>query len=48
MAHVPPARHWGVEFSETPEGRPYGIDSGFRDPLGNSIRFTEVRLPATV
>ncbi len=38
----------GVEFSEAPEERPYGIDSGFRDPSGNSIRLTEVRLPATV
>jgi uncharacterized glyoxalase superfamily protein PhnB len=36
----------GVEFSETPEERPYGIDSGFRDPSGNSIRLTEVKLPA--
>jgi uncharacterized glyoxalase superfamily protein PhnB len=32
----------GVEFSETPERRPYGIDSGFRDPSGNSIRLTQV------
>jgi predicted enzyme related to lactoylglutathione lyase len=38
----------GVEFSETPEERPYGVDSGFRDPSGNSIRLTEVRLPAEV
>ena len=38
----------GVEFSEAPEERPYGIDSGFRDPSGNSIRLTEVRLPAGV
>src|SRR2546423_5159855 len=38
----------GVEFSEEPEERPYGIDSGFRDPSGNSIRLTEVRLPASV
>jgi uncharacterized glyoxalase superfamily protein PhnB len=38
----------GVEFTETPEERPYGIDSGFRDPSGNSIRLTEVRLPAAV
>jgi uncharacterized glyoxalase superfamily protein PhnB len=38
----------GVEFSETPEERPYGIDSGFRDPSGNSIRLTEVKLPAEV
>jgi catechol 2,3-dioxygenase-like lactoylglutathione lyase family enzyme len=36
----------GVEFTEAPEERPYGIDSGFRDPSGNSIRLTEVRLPA--
>jgi len=36
----------GVEFSEAPEDRPYGIDSGFRDPSGNSIRLTEVKLPA--
>jgi uncharacterized glyoxalase superfamily protein PhnB len=33
----------GVEFSEPPEDRPYGIDSGFRDPSGNSIRVTQVR-----
>ncbi len=33
----------GVEFSETPEERPYGIDSGFRDPSGNSFRLTQVR-----
>ncbi|MCW2987823.1 MAG: hypothetical protein JWM24_761 [Solirubrobacterales bacterium] len=37
----------GVEFSEPPEERPYGIDSGFRDPSGNSLRLTEVKLPAT-
>ena len=33
----------GVEFGEAPEERPYGIDSGFRDPSGNSIRVTQVR-----
>jgi catechol 2,3-dioxygenase-like lactoylglutathione lyase family enzyme len=38
----------GVEFTETPEERPYGIDCGFRDPSGNSIRLTEVKLPAGV
>jgi uncharacterized glyoxalase superfamily protein PhnB len=32
----------GVEFSEPPEERPYGIDSGFRDPSGNSLRLTQV------
>jgi uncharacterized glyoxalase superfamily protein PhnB len=41
-------RSRGVEFTETPEERPYGIDCGFRDPSGNSIRLTEVKLPATV
>jgi uncharacterized glyoxalase superfamily protein PhnB len=33
----------GVEFTEAPEQRPYGIDAGFRDPSGNSIRLTELR-----
>ena len=32
----------GVEFTEAPEERPYGIDSGFRDPFGNSFRLTQV------
>jgi uncharacterized glyoxalase superfamily protein PhnB len=36
----------GVEFTEEPEERPYGIDSGFRDPSGNAIRLTQVREPA--
>ena len=36
-------RSRGVEFTETPEERPYGIDSGFRDPSGNNIRLTQVR-----
>ena len=38
----------GVEFTEPPEDRPYGIDSGFRDPSGNSIRLTQVREMAAV
>jgi predicted enzyme related to lactoylglutathione lyase len=38
----------GVEFVEEPEERPYGIDSGFRDPSGNHIRLTQVREIATV
>jgi uncharacterized glyoxalase superfamily protein PhnB len=33
----------GVEFTEEPEERPYGIDSGFRDPSGNALRLTQVR-----
>jgi predicted enzyme related to lactoylglutathione lyase len=32
----------GVEFSEQPEERPYGIDAGFRDPSGNAFRLTQV------
>jgi predicted enzyme related to lactoylglutathione lyase len=32
----------GVEFTDTPEQRPYGIDAGFRDPSGNSFRLTQV------
>jgi catechol 2,3-dioxygenase-like lactoylglutathione lyase family enzyme len=38
----------GVDFSEEPEERPYGIDSAFRDPSGNSIRLTQVRELAAV
>jgi uncharacterized glyoxalase superfamily protein PhnB len=37
----------GVEFLEEPEERPYGIDSGFRDPSGNQFRLTQVRELAT-
>ncbi|HUB99591.1 MAG TPA: VOC family protein [Solirubrobacterales bacterium] len=32
----------GVEFTEAPEQRPYGIDCGFRDPSGNPLRLTQV------
>ena len=38
----------GVEFTEAPEERPYGIDSGFRDPSGNALRLTEVKDLAAV
>ena len=38
----------GVEFTETPEDRPYGIDAGFRDPSGNSFRLTQVKDLATL
>lgn len=34
----------GVEFTEAPEERPYGIDAGFRDPSGNAIRLTQVTM----
>ncbi|MEU5030565.1 MULTISPECIES: VOC family protein [Streptomyces] len=31
----------GVEFTEEPTDRPYGIDCGLRDPFGNNIRFCQ-------
>jgi catechol 2,3-dioxygenase-like lactoylglutathione lyase family enzyme len=31
----------GVEFTEEPEARPYGLDAGFRDPSGNQVRLTQ-------
>src|SRR5689334_5905547 len=34
----------GVEFTEAPEERPYGIDCGLRDPSGNHLRLTQVTL----
>lgn len=33
----------GVEFVDTPEETPYGIDSSFRDPSGNHVRLTQVK-----
>ena len=38
----------GVEFVEEPEDRVYGIDSGFRDPSGNSFRLTQLKEIAPV
>ena len=32
----------GVEFTEEPHEMPYGIDCGFRDPSGNSVRLTQL------
>ena len=32
----------GVEFTEVPHEMPYGIDCGFRDPSGNSVRLTQL------
>ena len=31
----------GVEFSEEPSERPYGMDAAFRDPSGNQIRMAQ-------
>jgi len=37
----------GVEFTEEPHEMPYGIDCGFRDPSGNSVRLTQLaEIPA--
>ncbi len=39
----------GVEFTEPPNQMPYGIDSGFRDPSGNSVRLTQLaRSPSPI
>jgi uncharacterized glyoxalase superfamily protein PhnB len=35
----------GVEFTEEPTERFYGIDCGLRDPFGNHIRMTQ---PASI
>lgn len=32
----------GVEFTDEPTERPYGLDAGFRDPSGNSIRMMQM------
>ena len=32
----------GVEFTDEPEERPYGIDCGFRDPSGNHFRLSQL------
>ena len=32
----------GVEFTEEPTERFYGIDCGFRDPFGNQFRMTQL------
>jgi uncharacterized glyoxalase superfamily protein PhnB len=38
----------GVEFTEAPHEMPYGIDTGFRDPSGNSVRLTQrVEMPVS-
>jgi predicted enzyme related to lactoylglutathione lyase len=38
----------GVEFTDEPQEMPYGVDAGFRDPSGNSIRLTEINPDAGV
>ncbi|HTE60118.1 MAG TPA: VOC family protein [Solirubrobacteraceae bacterium] len=36
----------GVEFTEEPTERSYGIDCGLRDPFGNAVRITQLKVPA--
>ncbi|MGW4590735.1 VOC family protein [Amycolatopsis thermoflava] len=36
----------GVEFTQEPMERPYGIDCGLRDPFGNAIRINQPTQPA--
>ena len=31
----------GVEFTQEPMERPYGVDAGFRDPSGNQVRLVQ-------
>ncbi|MFE0360397.1 VOC family protein [Streptomyces griseoaurantiacus] len=33
-----------VPFTEKPTERPYGIDCALRDPFGNPIRFTQLKV----
>ena len=40
-------RDRGVDITEDPSERPYGIDAGIRDPSGNEIRVTQA-LPVPV
>jgi catechol 2,3-dioxygenase-like lactoylglutathione lyase family enzyme len=36
----------GVEFTEEPTQREYGIDCGFRDPFGNHLRLLQAADPS--
>jgi catechol 2,3-dioxygenase-like lactoylglutathione lyase family enzyme len=33
----------GVEFQQEPTEQPYGVDAGFRDPSGNSMRVAQLK-----
>jgi predicted enzyme related to lactoylglutathione lyase len=33
----------GVEFTQEPMDRPYGVDAGIRDPFGNHIRIVQLK-----
>jgi catechol 2,3-dioxygenase-like lactoylglutathione lyase family enzyme len=36
----------GVELTDEPTERPYGVDFGIRDPFGNAIRIGQMNTPA--
>ncbi|ASO21279.1 catechol 2,3-dioxygenase-like lactoylglutathione lyase family enzyme [Actinoalloteichus hoggarensis] len=36
----------GVEFTDEPTEKPYGVDCGLRDPFGNRIRFGQLYTPS--
>ena len=40
--HVRSAKERGVDVTDEPETRPYGIDFGIRDPFGNAIRIGQM------
>jgi catechol 2,3-dioxygenase-like lactoylglutathione lyase family enzyme len=40
-------RERGVDLPEEPVVQPYGIDFGFRDPFGNSVRVAQMTAPPT-
>ena len=40
--HVRVLKDRGVEITDEPETRPYGIDFGIRDPFGNAIRIGQM------
>jgi catechol 2,3-dioxygenase-like lactoylglutathione lyase family enzyme len=37
----------GVEFTQEPVERDYGIDIGLRDPFGNHLRIAQLKQPTT-
>jgi predicted enzyme related to lactoylglutathione lyase len=43
QAMVDELKSRGVEFTQEPMERPYGIDAGFRDESGNQMRLAQMR-----
>ena len=40
--HLRDAKGRGVEITDEPSPKPYGIDFGIRDPFGNAIRIGQM------